>query len=378
MIKKIRLLQVIPNMGIGGAETGCRHVADYVAEHCDFSSVLTSGGSQINLFNNKVKIFRWPVSKNLIMILINIFFIFFLIKKNKINIVHARSRGPAWSCMIACKISRVKFVTTFHGTYNFNSSIKKYYNSIMVKSDVVITGSNFILDHIQSNYETTKSVQLVRRGIDENYFDPFNVESSEKEKIRKDMGFSEQNFLVLLPGRLTNWKGQKIFIEAANFLKMQDKLSNIFFIILGDSQGRSSYETELHNLISKYKLVDKVRIIKPMNNMPLAYSFVNLVVSASIEPEAFGRISIEAQAMQKPILASSIGGSIETIIQGETGWLFKASSVEDLAENIYKISKKEKSEIEKIGLMGRKNVCENFTKTKMCRKTLEIYESLVY
>ena len=378
MIKKIRLLQVIPNMGIGGAETGCRHVADYVAEHCDFSSVLTSGGSQINLFNNKVKIFRWPVSKNLIMILINIFFIFFLIKKNRINIVHARSRGPAWSCLIACKISRVKFVTTFHGTYNFNSSIKKYYNSIMVKSDVVITGSNFILDHIQSNYETTKSVQLVRRGIDENYFDPFNVESSEKEKIRKDMGFSEQNFLVLLPGRLTNWKGQKIFIEAANFLKMQDKLSNIFFIILGDSQGRSSYETELHNLISKYKLVDKVRIIKPMNNMPLAYSFVNLVVSASIEPEAFGRISIEAQAMQKPILASSIGGSIETIIQGETGWLFKASSVEDLAENIYKISKKEKSEIEKIGLMGRKNVCENFTKTKMCRKTLEIYESLVY
>ena len=378
MIKKIRLLQVIPNMGIGGAETGCRHVADYVAEHCDFSSVLTSGGSQINLFNNKVKIFRWPVSKNLIMILINIFFIFFLIKKNKINIVHARSRGPAWSCLIACKISRVKFVTTFHGTYNFNSSIKKYYNSIMVKSDVVITGSNFILDHIQSNYETTKSVQLVRRGIDENYFDPFNVESSEKEKIRKDMGFSEQNFLVLLPGRLTNWKGQKIFIEAANFLKMEDKLSNIFFIILGDSQGRSSYENELHNLISKYKLVDKVRIIKPMNNMPLAYSFVNLVVSASIEPEAFGRISIEAQAMQKPILASSIGGSIETIIEGETGWLFKASSVEDLARNIYKISKKEKSEIEKIGLMGRKNVCENFTKTKMCRKTLEIYESLVY
>ena len=378
MIKKIRLLQVIPSMGIGGAETGCRHVADYVAEHCDFSSVLTSGGSQINLFNNKVKIFRWPVSKNLIMILINIFFIFFLIKKNRINIVHARSRGPAWSCLIACKISGAKFVTTFHGTYNFNSSIKKYYNSIMVKSDIVITGSNFILDHVKSNYETTKLVRLVKRGIDENYFNPFNIENSEKEKIRKEMGFSDQNFLVLLPGRLTNWKGQKIFIEAANFLKIQDKLSNIFFIILGDPQGRNSYVTELHSLISKYKLVDKVRIVKAMNNMPLAYSFVNLVVSASIEPEAFGRVSIEAQAMQKPILASSIGGSIETIIEGETGWLFKASSAEDLAENIYKISKKEKLEIEKIGLKGRQNVCENFTKAKMCLKTLEIYESLVY
>ena len=248
----------------------------------------------------------------------------------------------------------------------------------MVKSDIVITGSNFILDHVKSNYETTKLVRLVKRGIDENYFNPFNIENSEKEKIRKEMGFSDQNFLVLLPGRLTNWKGQKIFIEAANFLKIQDKLSNIFFIILGDPQGRNSYVTELHSLISKYKLVDKVRIVKAMNNMPLAYSFVNLVVSASIEPEAFGRVSIEAQAMQKPILASSIGGSIETIIEGETGWLFKASSAEDLAENIYKISKKEKLEIEKIGLKGRQNVCENFTKAKMCLKTLEIYESLVY
>lgn len=378
MIKKIRLLQVIPSMGIGGAETGCRHIADYVAEQSEFSSILTSGGSQINLLNDKVKIFKWPVSKNIIMILINIFFIIFLIKKNNINIVHARSRGPAWSCLIACKITRVKFVTTFHGTYNFNSSIKKYYNSIMVKSDKVIAGSNFILDHIKSNYETAKSVSLVRRGIDENYFDPFKVDNSEKEKIRKEMGFSDQNFLVLLPGRLTNWKGQKVFIEAAHFLKMQDKLSNIFFIILGDSQGRNSYEAELHNLILKYKLVDKVRIIKPMKNMRLAYSFVNLVVSASIEPEAFGRVSVEAQAMKKPILASAIGGSVETIIEGESGWLFKNSNVEELAEYIYNISKKEKLEIEKIGLMGRKNVCENFTKTKMCLKTLEIYQSLVY
>ena len=185
----------------------------------------------------------------------------------------------------------------------------------MVKSDKVIAGSNFILDHIKSNYETAKSVSLVRRGIDENYFDPFKVDNSEKEKIRKEMGFSDQNFLVLLPGRLTNWKGQKVFIEAAHFLKMQDKLSNIFFIILGDSQGRNSYEAELHNLILKYKLVDKVRIIKPMKNMRLAYSFVNLVVSASIEPEAFGRVSVEAQAMKKPILASAIGGSVETIIE---------------------------------------------------------------
>ena len=378
MFKKIRLLQVIPNMGIGGAETGCRHVADYVSEHAEFSSILTSGGSQLDLINNKVKVFKWPISKNIVMMLLNIFYIFFLIKKNNINIVHVRSRGPAWSCYLACKLSSTKMVTTFHGTYNFTSSIKKYYNSIMLKSDHVIASSNFILNHIKTNYKTINNISVIKRGIDQNYFDPLNVSDYDQETLRKEMGFSNDNFLVLLPGRLTSWKGQMLFIEAANYLKTKDKISNIFFIILGDSQGRHDYEDQLKKLIYSYKMVDKVRLVHPLKSMPLAYAFVNLVVSASIEPEAFGRVSIEAQAMKKPILASAIGGSVETVLDKKTGWLFKSNNAEDLANHIYNISKMEKSALKTIGTEGRNNVIKNYTKDTMCLKTLEIYHSLVY
>lgn len=377
MNKKIRLLQVIPDMGTGGAETGCKHIAEYISSTCEFSSIMTSGGSQLDSISKNVKIFKWPTSKNIFFIIFNIFFILFLIFKYKINIVHARSRGPAWSCYFACKLSNTKLVSTFHGTYNFKSDIKKFYNSIMIKSDRVIAGSNFILNHIHSNYNSKINIDLVKRGIDESYFSPSQIQELEKDNLRKQMGFSDKNFLVLLPGRLTNWKGQKLFIESAIILKKQDQLSNIFFIILGDSQGRIQYENNLRDLIESNKMIDKIRIVKPMQNMPLAYAFSDLIVSASIEPEAFGRVSVEAQSMEKPILSSAIGGSLETIKPEKTGWLFDHNSKEDLAKNIYNISKMSKAALQSLGKEGRKNVIENYTKDKMCLKTLEIYQSLV-
>lgn len=377
MNKKIRLLQVIPDMGTGGAETGCKHIAEYISSTCEFSSIMTSGGSQLDSISKNVKIFKWPTSKNIFFIIFNIFFILFLIFKYKINIVHARSRGPAWSCYFSCKLSNTKLVSTFHGTYNFKSDIKKFYNSIMIKSDRVIAGSNFILNHIHSNYNSKINIDLVKRGIDESYFSPSQIQEIEKDNLRKQMGFSDKNFLVLLPGRLTNWKGQKLFIESAIILKKQDQLSNIFFIILGDSQGRIQYENNLRDLIESNKMIDKIRIVKPMQNMPLAYAFSDLIVSASIEPEAFGRVSVEAQSMEKPILSSAIGGSLETIKPEKTGWLFDHNSKEDLAKNIYNISKMSKAALQSLGKEGRKNVIENYTKDKMCLKTLEIYQSLV-
>ena len=377
MNKKIRLLQVIPDMGTGGAETGCKHIAEYISSTCEFSSIMTSGGSQLDSISKNVKIFKWPTSKNIFFIILNIFYILFLIFKYKINIVHARSRGPAWSCYFACKLSNTKLVSTFHGTYNFKSDIKKFYNSIMIKSDRVIAGSNFILNHIHSNYNSKINIDLVKRGIDESYFSPSQIQELEKDNLRKQMGFSDKNFLVLLPGRLTNWKGQKLFIESAIILKKQDQLSNIFFIILGDSQGRIQYENNLRDLIESNKMIDKIRIVKPMQNMPLAYAFSDLIVSASIEPEAFGRVSVEAQSMEKPILSSAIGGSLETIKPEKTGWLFDHNSKEDLAKNIYNISKMSKAALQSLGKEGRKNVIENYTKDKMCLKTLEIYQSLV-
>ena len=378
MIKKIRLLQVIPSMGIGGAETGCKYLGNYVAKRSEFSAILTSGGSQLNFLSKDVRIFKRSLSKNIFTILFNIFYIYKIIKQNNINIVHARSRAPAWSCYFACKLSKTKFVTTFHGTYNFNSSLKKFYNSIMIKSDLVIAGSNFIEKHIKSNYVFKNSLQVIKRGIDTSYFDSTTISQNEKDNLRKQVGFSNKNFLVLLPGRLTEWKGQSIFIEAANYLKKNNQLSNIFFIILGGSKGKEKYQKRLNDLVYSYKLVDKVRFLNSTNNMPLSYAFVNLVVSTSVEPEAFGRVSVEAQAMQKPVLASDLGGSKETIINKKTGWLIEPGNSEQLAKKILDISKMDNSILLSIGFQGRENVLENYTKDQMCLKTLEIYESLVY
>ena len=177
---------------------------------------------------------------------------------------------------------------------------------------------------------------------------------------------------------MTGWKGQNLFIEAASYLKKENKLSNIFFIILGGEDTKKNYKQQLTDLIYSYKLVDKVRMMEPMSDMPLAYSFCNLIVSASIEPEAFGRVSVEAQAMEKPILASAIGGSKETIIDQETGWVIEPNNIQALANKIFDISKMNSEKLSAMGKLGRKNVLQHYTQDQMCLKTLEIYQSLVY
>lgn len=378
MSANIRLLQIIPNMDIGGAETGCLHVADHISKQGGFSAILTSGGKLLELIDEKkIKIFRWPINKNIFFIIFNIFYIFLKIKLYKINIVHARSRGPAWSAYFASKLSGVKFVTTFHGTYNFKSKLKKIYNSIMVKSDYVIAGSNFILNHIHFNYKIKARSSVVKRGIDEKYFSKKNVSNEEVEKLRNSINIKKEKFIILLPGRLTYWKGQKLFIESLNILNQQNLLENTQAIIIGGHQGRFKFKEELIEMIKNYKLENKLMIAHGLNKMPVAYSVANLVLSCSIEPEAFGRVSVESQSMEKPVLASDIGGSLETVINNKTGWLFKNNDPKDLAEKIKMILKTEQNVLDLIGRQGRKNVKENYTRELMVSRTLEIYRSLV-
>ena len=379
MSANIRLLQIIPNMDIGGAETGCLHVADHISKQGGFSAILTSGGKLLDLINrDKIKIFKWPINKNIFFIFFNIFYIYFKIKSHNINIVHARSRAPAWSAYFASKLANVKFVTTFHGTYNFKSKIKKFYNSIMVKSDYVIAGSEFISNHIYKNYVVKAKSSIVKRGIDEKYFSINNVGENEKKKLRELLNIDDKKFIILLPGRLTYWKGQKLFIEALNILNQKKLLEKVFALIIGGHQGRVDYKQALTDMIKKYQLDDKLKIAHGLNKMPVAYSISNLVLSTSIEPEAFGRIAIEAQSMEKPILASDIGGSLETIKNNKTGWLFKNNNVVDLAEKIKVILESDQAILDSIGRQGRKNVKENYTREFMVSRTLEIYKSLVY
>ena len=383
MPSKLKVLQVIPRLGNGGAETGCYDLAHYLHENNCLSYIVTSGGELTQYINKKkVKLIRLPVqSKNPILILLNSIILTILILILNIDIVHARSRAPAWSCLIATKITRRKFVTTFHGTYNFNSSIKKFYNSVMVRSDLIIAGSNFIFSHIKDNYSSyltpKKKFLVIFRGINTEYFDNSIITNDKVQNLYSLLNLSSEKFKILLPGRLTRWKGQEMFIESLNLLKTKYKKENYQAIILGSHQGRKVYFKKLISAVEKYRLKDNVFFIQHLKEMPVAYYVSDVVVSSSIEPEAFGRISVEAQAMRRPILASNHGGSTETIVDGTSGILFKNNNPESLAENLNKLMEMDKDKLQSIGNEGRKNVLKKFDVEQMCYSTFLEYKKLV-
>ena len=383
MSSKIKILQVIPKLGYGGAETGCFDLAHYLHEHNCKSYIVTSGGPLLKYINKKkVKILRLPVqSKNPILILLNSILLTLIIFFLNVDIVHARSRAPAWSCLIATKLTRRKFVTTFHGTYNFKSDLKKWYNSVMVRSDLIIAGSNFIFSHIKENYSkylsNKKKFLVIFRGINTNYFNPKKIKESDKNLLKKKWNITDEKKIILLPGRLTEWKGQEMFIEAISLLKKN--LSEIEFIavILGSDQGRKIYKKKLIRLVEQHRLSGNVIFVDHLELMPIAYEISTVIVSSSIEPEAFGRVSVEAQSMEKPIVASNIGGSNETIINDKTGFLFKAGDSKNLSEKLKEVLNLSELTLNGIGAEGRKNIITKFNVEKMCNTTYSEYKKLI-
>ena len=382
MSSKIKVLQVIPKLGYGGAETGCYDLAHYLAEKQSKSYIVTSGGPLLKFIKKeKVKVFRLPVhSKNPILILINSIIISFLIIFLNINIVHARSRAPAWSCFFSCIITRRKFVTTFHGTYNFSNKLKKFYNSIMVRSDLVIAGSNFIFDHINNNYShliNNRKLLVIFRGINTEYYSNASINELQIKKFLSKIEIGSETFKILLPGRLTRWKGQEMFIESLNHLKKKYGKENFQAIILGSHQGRKVYYKKLLSLVERYQLKKHIFFLEHFKEIPVAYYISDVVVSPSIEPEAFGRVAVEAQSMKKPILASDLGGSKETIIDGKSGYLFKNNNIDSLAEHLNNIMDMDKSKLQSIGNEGRKNILKKFDVEKMCYSTFLEYKKLI-
>jgi len=383
MSSKLKVLQVIPTLGYGGAETGCFDLAHYLPENNCPSFIVTSGGELIKFIDKKkVTLIKLPVqSKNPFLMLFNSIALVFIILFHNISVVHARSRAPAWSCLLATKITRRKFVTTFHGTYNFNNSIKKYYNSVMVKSDLVIAGSNFIFSHINSNYlkflNLKKKFMVIFRGINVDYFDPSTTLESEENKLAKSWGVDRNKKIILMPGRLTEWKGQEIFIEALNLVNKNLGYESFYAVILGSDQGRDIYTKKIKRLAEQYRLTKHLKFIEHCKNMPLAYKIADIIISASIEPESFGRVSVEAQSMKKPIIASNIGGSNETIINNMTGFLFESGKAESLSKKLLEVLSLDESTLNSMGIEGRKNAIKKFNVEKMCFSTYSEYKKLL-
>ncbi len=383
MSLNLKVLQVIPKLGYGGAETGCYDIAHYLPENNCESFIVTSGGELLKFVDKKkVKVIKLPVnSKNPLLIFFNSLALICIILYNNISIVHARSRAPAWSCYLATILTGRKFVTTFHGTYNFESKLKKFYNSVMVKSDLIIAGSNFIFSHIKENYskyfDVNKRLRVIFRGINVDYFDPTTKIESDEKKLLKQWEIEKDKKIILLPGRLTSWKGQELFIEAINLVNIELGYEAFYVVILGSDQGRDLYKKKLTRLSEQFRMNNQVRFIDHCKDMALAYKISDIIVSASTEPEAFGRVAVEAQSMEKPIIASNIGGSNETIIDEKTGFLFDSGNSKSLSQKILKLLYLDETSLKLIGTEGRKNVIKKFNVEKMCFSTYSEYKKIM-
>ena len=378
MQEKPNILQVIPTLNISGAEQGCFDVANYLTKNGFTSNVVTSSGYRIDqLKKNGSIVNKIPVhSKNPVTIIFNIFRILKIVEKNNINIIHARSRAPAWSCYFVAKIARIKFITTFHGTYNFNNKIKKFYNSIMLRSDYVIAISEFIYNEIKTKYAySKKNISVISRGIDIKYLDPSKIDYKKVNNFLKDLNLENNSIKLVLPGRVSGWKGHKIAIEAMTYLR--DKSNKDFVLLLVGPTDNLKLKNNLLQKINKLKLENIVKFIGPSKEMDLVYSTADIVLSCSTDPEAFGRIPVEAQAMGKVIIASNHGGHRETIINGLSGFLYPPLNPIELANSIIKAISNEIYLDEQYKIKRRQIILDNFTDLNMCQKTLEVYNKVL-
>ena len=375
--KKMVVLQVLPELNQGGVELGTIEIASELQKRGIENYVASAGGRMaFNLERMKIKHFTLPLkTKNILKLYINSWRLSKIIKDYGVTIVHARSRAPAWSAYWAAKRCGVHFMTTFHGTYGLGPwGIKKIYNQVMTFGERVIAISNHIKEHIIKNYGTDENkIRLIARCVN---MENFNVETTSAErmiKLLEENNIPEDKPLVTLIGRLTNWKGQKLLVEALNKIKDED----FHCLLIGDDQGRVKYTEELHQKIEQYGMSDRYTFIRHVNDVPAAMMLSEVVLSTSIEPEAFGRIAIEGQAMGRIVVASNIGGSKETVIDGVTGKLFESNNADDLAQAIRWALHLSKEEREKIGAAAIKNVKEHFTKQIMCDKTIKVYEEFM-
>ena len=371
------VLQILPEMNQGGVERGTIEIADALTKAGIENFVASQGGRlTYNLDKIKVKHFTLPLkSKNPVKMYLNSLKLAKIIKENNINIVHARSRAPAWSAYWAAKKTGAKFLTTFHGTYGLGpKGLKKFYNRVMTYGDLVIAISNHIKKHMMENYNVPESkIRLIARGVDIDKFDPEKVTSERLINTIKEYNLPEDKQIILLIGRLTRWKGQHLLIEAAAKLKER----NFHCVFIGDAQGRVRYPEELKKAIKDNNLSGCFTFIKHTNDVPTMMQIASIVLSTSTEPEAFGRIAIEGQAMGKIVIASNVGGSLENIIDGKSGWLYKNNDAGSLAEALDLALHLPKQRREEIAKAAIKNVHDHFTTQIMCDKTIAVYNELI-
>jgi len=373
----VTVMQVLPALGgSGGVERGTVEVAGAITQHGWRSLVASNGGERVyQLQRAGAEHFELPLhSKNPFVMYANIGRLEKLIKSQNVDLVHARSRAPAWSAYFACKRAGIAFVTTFHGTYGAENKMKRAYNAVMIKSHRIIAISAFIAGHLKQIYGASgDKIRVIHRGVDLDNFDQAKISVERVVKLANDWRLEDGYPVVMLPGRLTRWKGQSVFIEAVAKLGRKD----IRCVLVGSDQGRTGYRKELERLIENRDLGGVVRIVDHCDDMPTAYMLADVVVSASTDPEAFGRVVVEAQALGRLVVAPNHGGACETIEPGKTGWLVAPGNSDDLAKALGEALSLGDDERQAYASRAIESVRADFSKASMCAKTLAVYQEVL-
>ena len=370
------ILQVLPHMGSGGVPRGVIDIASAQVEAGWTALVASQGGYGVHeLKRVGGRHCKMPLaSKNPITMYRNVQRLRTLVSEQGVSLIHARSRAPAWSGYYAARASQIPFVTTFHGTYGHSGELKRRYNEVMTRGDAVIAISGHIAGHIGKVYGVTdKRVRVVYRGIDTNLFEPSSVSPERVVALAKQWRLTEPIPVIMMSGRLTRWKGQRVLIEALAILGRQD----IRCLFIGDDQGRQGYMRELEALVKKLNLTNIVHFPGHCRDMPAAYMLADVVVSASTDPEAFGRVMVEAQAMGRPVVVSGHGASAELIIDGETGWSFTPGDPETLAQALREALALTGEERETLACKAISHVASRFTVANMRQQTMDTYREVL-
>jgi glycosyltransferase involved in cell wall biosynthesis len=374
-MNKLRIVQILPELDEGGVEGETLDLAIYLAELGHHSIVISGGGRLVKQLEDAGGVHvTWPhIGEKSFRCLRYIPRLRRFLTEEKIDVVHLRSRLPAWIGYMAWKMIppmfRPALITTFHGFYSINS-----YSTIMTKGEKVIAVSKVISSHILENYCVDKSkIELIHGGCDTKAFNPAAVSPERIDTLRIKWRIPQDSTpVIMLPGRLTQWKGQDVFIEGLALIKDLP----FYAVCVGETEENSSFTKKLQDRIRRHDLEDKVKLVGHCSDMPAALMVADFVVSASSsQPEAFGKIAIEAMAMSKPVLSTRHGGSLETIVEGETGWFVAPSNPRQMAKAIGKILGNRQLVLE-TGQRGREWVLENFTAHRMCEKTLALYQKI--
>lgn len=370
------VLQVLPSLETGGVERGTVEVTQAIVAAGGTALVASEGGRLIAAVERAGgRHIRLPLaSKNPVTIWRNAARLSDLIRTEKISIIHARSRAPAWSALLAARRTGARFVTTYHGVYNEGVPGKRRYNAVMAKGDRVIAISRYVAALLMARHAVEAArIRIIPRGVDTALFDPDRLSGPRLAKLAEAWRVPDGAPIVMLPARLTRWKGASVLIDAMARLAYIDACC----VLVGATQGRERFARQLATQAEALGIGDRVRMVGHCDDMPAALALADVVVSASLDPEGFGRAVIEAQAMARPVIATDHGGAVETVEDQVTGWRVPPGDAGALATALDHALAMSPDERREMGACARASVLAHYTTAAMQAATLEVYRELL-